>query len=53
MPYSQDTRRNASDGGRDSDTLCDMEWIVGLIDACASKPNRPKIYKKRTVEAAR
>ena len=36
-----------------TDTLRDMEWIVGLIDACASKPNRPKIYKKRTVEAAR
>ena len=30
-----------------SDTLHDMEWIVGLIDAQASKPNRPKIYRKR------
>ena len=36
-----------------TDTLRDMEWIAGLIDARASKPNRPKIYKKRTVEAAR
>ena len=31
-----------------SDTLHDMEWIVGLIDARATKPNRPKTYKKRT-----
>ena len=29
-----------------SDTLHDMEWIVGLIDARASKPNRPATYKK-------
>ena len=29
-----------------SDTLHDMEWIVGLIDARAPKPGRPKIYKK-------
>lgn len=29
-----------------SDTLHDMEWIVGLIDARAPKPNRPKSYKK-------
>ena len=36
-----------------TDTLRDMEWIVGLIDARASKPNRPKIYKKRTVGVAR
>ncbi len=30
-----------------TDTLHDMEWIVGLIDARAPKPNRPKRYKKR------
>ena len=29
-----------------SDTLHDMEWIVGLIDARASKPNRPATYNK-------
>ena len=29
-----------------SDTLHDMEWIVGLIDARAPKPNRPKTYRK-------
>ena len=29
-----------------SDTLHDMEWIVGLIDARAAKPNRPTTYKK-------
>ncbi len=29
-----------------SDTLHDMEWIVGLIDARATKPKRPKTYKK-------
>ncbi|MEM6388704.1 MAG: IS1 family transposase [Pseudomonadota bacterium] len=28
------------------DTLHDMEWIVGLIDARAPKPNRPKTYNK-------
>ena len=33
-----------------SDTLRDMEWIVGLIDARAPKPNRPETYKKRTAE---
>lgn len=27
--------------------LRDMEWIVGLIDARATKPNRPKTYRKR------
>ena len=32
-----------------SDTLRDMEWIVGLIDARAPKPNRPKTYRKRRV----
>ena len=30
-----------------SDAVHDMEWIVGLIDARAPKPNRPKTYKKR------
>lgn len=30
-----------------SETLHDMEWIVGLIDARAPKPGRPKTYKKR------
>ena len=30
-----------------SDRLRDMEWIVGLIDARAPKPNRPKRYKKQ------
>ena len=29
-----------------SETLHDMEWIVGLIDARAAKPNRPATYKK-------
>ena len=32
-----------------SDTLRDMEWIVGLIDARAPKPNRPKTYRKRQI----
>ena len=27
--------------------LRDMNWIVGLINARAPKPNRPKIYRKR------
>jgi IS1 family transposase len=30
-----------------SDTLHDVEWIVGLIDARATKPNRPATYKKK------
>ena len=30
-----------------TDTLHSMEWIVGLIDARAPKPNRPKTYRKR------
>ena len=29
-----------------SDTLHDMEWIVGLIDARAPKPKRPATYRK-------
>ena len=32
-----------------SDTLRDMEWIVGLIDARAPKPNRPTIYRRRQI----
>ena len=32
-----------------SDTLHDMEWIVGLIDARAAKPNRPATYHKRQI----
>ena len=28
-----------------SETVHDMEWIVGLIDARAAKPNRPATYK--------
>ena len=34
------------------DTLRDMEWIVRLIDARASKPNRPKRYKTDRISAA-
>ena len=30
-----------------SDTLRDMEWIVGLIDDRAPVPNRPATYKKK------
>ena len=30
-----------------SQELRDVEWIVGLIDARARKPNRPKTYRKR------
>ncbi len=30
-----------------SDTVRDMEWIAGLIDARAPKPGRPAAYKKR------
>ncbi|MCE2510143.1 MAG: DDE-type integrase/transposase/recombinase [Alphaproteobacteria bacterium] len=30
-------------------TLHDMEWIVGLIDARAPKPGRPKAYRKRQI----
>ena len=29
-----------------SDTLHDMEWIIGLIDARAPKPGRRGSYKK-------
>ena len=32
-----------------SETLHDMEWIVGLIDARAAKPNRPATYHKREI----
>lgn len=30
-----------------SDTLRDVEWIVGLIDARAEPPKRPKTYRKK------
>ncbi|MEM0991027.1 MAG: IS1 family transposase [Pseudomonadota bacterium] len=30
-----------------SDTLRDFEWICGLIDARAPKPNRPATYRKK------
>lgn len=30
-----------------SDTLHDFEWICGLIDARAAKPNRPATYRKK------
>ena len=30
-----------------TDSLRDMEWIVGLIDARAPKPRTPKKYRKR------
>lgn len=33
-----------------SDTLHDMEWIVGLIDAGAPKPGKRGPYKKRDAE---
>ena len=29
------------------DSVRDLRWIVGLIDARAKKPNRPKTYRKR------
>ena len=29
--------------------LRDIEWIVGLIDARAPKPNRPRTYRKREI----
>ena len=32
-----------------TDTLRDVEWIVGLIDARAPKPNRPATYRKREI----
>ncbi len=32
-----------------SDTLRDMEWITGLIDARAIKPRRPAAYRKRQI----
>ena len=31
-----------------SDTLHDMEWIVGLIDARAPAPKKRGAYKKRS-----
>lgn len=32
-----------------SDVVRDMEWVVGLIDARAPKPGRPKTYKKKDI----
>lgn len=32
-----------------SDTLHDMEWIVALIDARATMPNRPATYRKKEI----
>ena len=32
-----------------SDTLRDVEWIVGLIDARAAKPNRPASYRTQQI----
>ena len=32
-----------------TDTVHDMEWIVGLIDARAPKPNRPKTYRTQQI----
>ena len=32
-----------------SDTLRDVEWIVGLIDARATKPKRPASYRKQEI----
>jgi hypothetical protein len=29
-----------------SATPCDLDWIVGLIDEVAAKPNRPARYKQ-------
>ena len=34
--------------GRVSDTLLDMEWIVGMIDERAPKPGPRGPYKKRS-----
>ena len=32
-----------------SDTLHDMEWIVGLNDARALKPKRPATYQRQAI----
>ena len=32
-----------------TDTLHDMEWIVGLMEARAPAPNRPETYRKRKI----
>ena len=29
-----------------SDTVRDMDWLVGMMDAVAAKPNRPARYKQ-------
>lgn len=31
--------------------LRDVEWIVDMVDARAPKPNRPKTYRKRTLDS--
>lgn len=36
--------------GLDNDVR-DLNWIVGLIDARAKKPNRPKTYRKRAASS--
>ena len=36
----------AMEAGLDT-TIRDLDWIVGLIDARAPKPNRPATYRKR------
>ena len=35
-----------------SDTLRDVEWIVGLIDACAPAQTKRGPYKKRSAESS-
>lgn len=42
----------AMEAGLDT-TVRDAEWIVGLIDARAPKPNRPKTYRKRRLPESR
>ena len=32
-----------------TDTLHDMEWIVGLMDARVPTPKRPETYRKRQI----
>ena len=44
-----DQARSAAMAAGVSDTLRDMEWIVGLIDARAPKPKRPKTYQRREI----
>lgn len=35
-----------------SDTVRDMDWIVGMIDAAAAKPNRPARYNQAKAAAS-